>query len=209
MRSSCNNGWGLHFSAFSFKLIGLLALNVQSVYVYTCTVRCTVCMHMYRNSPSKLHGFHEPKGWIGAYVEKPFVRIAYVYATVESSEMGVDTYKKMGAYSEHCRYISTHKVMIWSWHCSLCTYVYTHMYIITLSFSRCAYLPNNGAFFVAYVITVTFVGTAVELLRMPELVCYVYRRLLAKTRQQRQQALRKVMLWSWLGKNTSHMLIVV
>ena len=41
-------------------------------------------------------------------------------------------------------------------------------------------------------ITATFVGTAVELLRVPELVAYVYRRMTAKTRLQKEQALRKV-----------------
>ena len=57
---------------------------------------------------------------------------------------------------------------------------------------RCIYLPNNGAFFVGYVITSTFIGTALELLRLPELALYLYHIARARTRVLKEQALQKV-----------------
>ena len=36
----------------------------------------------------------------------------------------------------------------------------------------CVFLPNNGAFFVNYLITSALIGTALELCRFPELVSY-------------------------------------
>lgn len=36
----------------------------------------------------------------------------------------------------------------------------------------CVFLPNNGAFFVNYLITSALIGTALELCRLPELVSY-------------------------------------
>lgn len=39
---------------------------------------------------------------------------------------------------------------------------------------RCIFLPDKGAFFVNYVITTAFIGTALELLRFPELIIYIY-----------------------------------
>ena len=43
-----------------------------------------------------------------------------------------------------------------------------------------------------YVLTSGLIGTAVELLRLPELAYYLYYRLTAKTRWQKERALRKV-----------------
>jgi hypothetical protein len=39
---------------------------------------------------------------------------------------------------------------------------------------RCVFLPDNGAFFVNYIITSAFIGAAIELLRLADLVFYVY-----------------------------------
>ena len=39
-------------------------------------------------------------------------------------------------------------------------------------YCSCVFLPNNGAFFVNYLITSALIGTALELCRFPELVSY-------------------------------------
>ncbi|XP_047108351.1 calcium permeable stress-gated cation channel 1 [Schistocerca piceifrons] len=40
---------------------------------------------------------------------------------------------------------------------------------------KCVFLPDKGAFFVNYVITSAFIGTALELIRFPELIMYAVR----------------------------------
>ena len=42
-------------------------------------------------------------------------------------------------------------------------------------FFRCVFLPDSGAFFVNYVITSALIGTAFELVRLPELFLYAVR----------------------------------
>lgn len=46
---------------------------------------------------------------------------------------------------------------------------------------ECIFLPDKGAFFVNYVITAAFIGTALELIRFPELIVYVWKLLTAKS----------------------------
>ncbi|KAF2901581.1 hypothetical protein ILUMI_04610 [Ignelater luminosus] len=46
---------------------------------------------------------------------------------------------------------------------------------------ECIFLPDKGAIFVNYVITSALIGTALELLRFPELAMYVWRLLIAKS----------------------------
>merc|ERR1711881_647701 len=41
---------------------------------------------------------------------------------------------------------------------------------------QCIFLPDNGAFFVNYVITSAFIGTVIELLRLPELILVMIKR---------------------------------
>lgn len=53
-------------------------------------------------------------------------------------------------------------------------------------------MPSNGAVFVGYVIVVAFISSPLDLIRVPELVVYIYRRLTAKTRLEREKALNKV-----------------
>ena len=53
-------------------------------------------------------------------------------------------------------------------------------------------MPNNGALFVGYVMTVAFISSPLELLRIPELIVYVYRRLTAVTKLEKEKALNKV-----------------
>ena len=57
--------------------------------------------------------------------------------------------------------------------------------------TRCIFIPDNGAFFVNYVITSAFIGTAAELVRIPELLLYSIRIVWAKSAAERT-AVRKV-----------------
>lgn len=50
---------------------------------------------------------------------------------------------------------------------------------------RCVFLPDNGAFFVNYVITSSLIGTAMELLRIPALTVYAVRLCFAKSQAER------------------------
>ncbi|XP_077477601.1 osmosensitive cation channel TMEM63C [Stigmatopora argus] len=50
---------------------------------------------------------------------------------------------------------------------------------------QCVFLPDNGAFFVNYVITSGFIGTAMELLRIPALTVYGLRLCFAKSEAER------------------------
>jgi hypothetical protein len=63
---------------------------------------------------------------------------------------------------------------------------------------NCVFLPGSGAFFVVYVMTSGLMGTAVELLRLPELGLYLYYRVTARTRWQKEQALKKAGEWDFL-----------
>ena len=56
----------------------------------------------------------------------------------------------------------------------------------------CIFLPGNGAFFVSYVITSALVGTGFELIRIPELLEYIVRRMFARTTVQKKKAMEKV-----------------
>uniref|UniRef100_A0A8C5EK35 Transmembrane protein 63C n=1 Tax=Gouania willdenowi TaxID=441366 RepID=A0A8C5EK35_GOUWI len=50
---------------------------------------------------------------------------------------------------------------------------------------QCVFLPDNGAFFVNYVITSGLIGTAMELLRIPALTVYALRLCFAKSQAER------------------------
>ena len=56
---------------------------------------------------------------------------------------------------------------------------------------RCVFIPDNGAFFVNYVITSAFIGTAAELVRLPELFMYALRLMCARSAAERT-SVRKV-----------------
>ncbi|XP_060048407.1 CSC1-like protein 1 [Erinaceus europaeus] len=51
---------------------------------------------------------------------------------------------------------------------------------------ECVFLPDQGAFFVNYVIASAFVGNGMELLRLPGLILYTFRMLVAKTAADRR-----------------------
>ncbi|XP_065144690.1 calcium permeable stress-gated cation channel 1 [Paramisgurnus dabryanus] len=50
---------------------------------------------------------------------------------------------------------------------------------------QCVFLPDNGAFFVNYVITSSLIGTGMELLRIPALLVYSLRLCFAKSKAER------------------------
>nr|XP_043902947.1 calcium permeable stress-gated cation channel 1 isoform X1 [Solea senegalensis] len=50
---------------------------------------------------------------------------------------------------------------------------------------QCVFLPDNGAFFVNYVITSSLIGTSMELLRVPALTVYALRLCFAKSQAER------------------------
>lgn len=54
-------------------------------------------------------------------------------------------------------------------------------------------MPNNGAFFVNYVITSAFIGSAAELVRVPELLLYAIKLACARSAAERT-SVRKVSL---------------
>lgn len=57
--------------------------------------------------------------------------------------------------------------------------------LLVVSGDRCVFLPDNGAFFVNYVITSSLIGTAMELLRIPGLIVYAARLCFAKSEPER------------------------
>lgn len=59
---------------------------------------------------------------------------------------------------------------------------------------RCVFLPDQGAFFVNYVITASLVGTGMELLRLPGLLLYIVRLALARSAAERKYV-KQVALW--------------
>ncbi|KAL5474551.1 hypothetical protein EMCRGX_G026512 [Ephydatia muelleri] len=61
----------------------------------------------------------------------------------------------------------------------------------------CIFLPGNGAFFVSYVITSALVGTGFELIRIPELLEYIVRRMFARTTVQKKKAMEKIAEYSF------------
>ncbi|KAK0145424.1 CSC1-like protein 2 [Merluccius polli] len=55
---------------------------------------------------------------------------------------------------------------------------------------ECVFLPDNGAFFVNYVIASAFIGNAMDLLRIPGLLMYMIRLLLARSAADRRNVKR-------------------
>ncbi|XP_048362449.1 CSC1-like protein 1 isoform X2 [Sphaerodactylus townsendi] len=51
---------------------------------------------------------------------------------------------------------------------------------------ECVFLPDQGAFFVNYVIASAFIGNGMELLRLPGLILYTFRMMLAKSTAERK-----------------------
>ena len=73
---------------------------------------------------------------------------------------------------------------------------------------ECIFLPDNGAFFINYVITCALIGTALEIIRFPELILYVARLLLARS-QAEISSVRKAIIYEFpFGINYGWILLV-
>lgn len=57
----------------------------------------------------------------------------------------------------------------------------------------CVFLPDKGAFFVNYVITSGFIGTAMELIRFPELFLYVWYLLQSKSKAEKSYVKKAIL----------------
>lgn len=67
----------------------------------------------------------------------------------------------------------------------------------TITFKwKCIFIPDNGAFFVNYVITSAFIGTAAEIIRFPELFIYTLKLILARSAAERT-SVRKSVVWEF------------
>lgn len=62
--------------------------------------------------------------------------------------------------------------------------------LLSLHLPRCVFLPDNGAFFVNYVIASAFIGNAMDLLRIPGLLMYMIRLCLARSAAERRNVKR-------------------
>lgn len=58
----------------------------------------------------------------------------------------------------------------------------------------CIFLPDKGAFFVNYIITAALIGTALELLRFPELIVYIYQLCIAKSRAETSHIRKSILI---------------
>ena len=64
---------------------------------------------------------------------------------------------------------------------------------------RCVFLPDNGAFFVNYVIASAFIGNAMDLLRIPGLLMYMIRLSLARSSAERRNVKRVGVLKEYIA----------
>ncbi|XP_026683203.1 CSC1-like protein 2 [Diaphorina citri] len=73
---------------------------------------------------------------------------------------------------------------------------------------ECLFLPDKGAFFVNYVITSSFIGTSLELIRFPELFMYAVRISVARSEAE-TASVRKQILWEFpFGVQYAWMLLI-
>uniref|UniRef100_A0A4W5P5C6 Transmembrane protein 63B n=1 Tax=Hucho hucho TaxID=62062 RepID=A0A4W5P5C6_9TELE len=63
-------------------------------------------------------------------------------------------------------------------------------YLLNYVLKACVFLPDNGAFFVNYVIASAFIGNAMDLLRIPGLLMYMIRLSLARSSAERRNVKR-------------------
>jgi len=72
----------------------------------------------------------------------------------------------------------------------------------------CIFLPDNGAFFVNYVITSAMIGTALELMRISELIVYAVRMCLARSTAETPSVRRATLYEYPFGFNYGWMLLI-
>ncbi|KAG9333889.1 hypothetical protein JZ751_009408 [Albula glossodonta] len=76
-------------------------------------------------------------------------------------------------------------LLLWSFSALLPTVVY-YSTLGESHWTRCVFLPDQGAFFVNYVIAAALVGSGMELLRLPGLLLYTVRMALARSAAERK-----------------------
>jgi hypothetical protein len=72
----------------------------------------------------------------------------------------------------------------------------------------CIFLPDKGAFFVNYIITAAFIGTALELLRFPDLIYYMWKLCCAKSRAETPYIRKSIVVTFPFGIHYAWMLTV-
>lgn len=72
----------------------------------------------------------------------------------------------------------------------------------------CVFLPNNGAFFVNYLITSALIGTALELCRFPELVSYAANMACARNEGEKRLARKEAVREFAYGQQYAWMLVI-
>ncbi|RXG55260.1 CSC1-like protein 1 [Armadillidium vulgare] len=73
---------------------------------------------------------------------------------------------------------------------------------------ECMFLPDNGGFFVNYVITSAFIGTALELIRFPELFLYIIRLGLARSEAETASIRKNILYEFQFGVQYAWMLLI-
>lgn len=73
---------------------------------------------------------------------------------------------------------------------------------------ECIFLPDKGAFFVNYVITSAFIGTALELIRFPELFMYAWYLCLTKSKAEKASVQKAILLEFPFGVHYAWTLVV-
>ncbi|GBM79445.1 CSC1-like protein 1 [Araneus ventricosus] len=72
----------------------------------------------------------------------------------------------------------------------------------------CIFFPDNGAFFVEYVLTSTFIGTTMQLIRLPDVLLCSWQLLTARSEVERL-SIRRGVIWDFsFGIEYSHSLLI-
>lgn len=72
----------------------------------------------------------------------------------------------------------------------------------------CIFLPDRGAFFVNYIITMCFIGTALELIRFPDLIMYIYKILTARSEAETPHIRKSIVIEFVFGIHYSWTIMV-
>ncbi|EAT37598.1 AAEL010404-PA [Aedes aegypti] len=73
---------------------------------------------------------------------------------------------------------------------------------------ECIFLPDKGAFFVNYIITAAFIGTALELIRFPDLICYIWKLATSKSRAETPYIRKSILITFPFGIHYAWMVMV-
>lgn len=76
-------------------------------------------------------------------------------------------------------------------------------------YARCVFLPDQGAFFVNYVIAAALVGSGMELLRLPGLLLYTIRMALARSAAERKYVKQVCSCIVCLGHTTPDIVLIL